>query len=182
MEHAHQINILEGIQLLVQAWKFDVKEHTISNCFAHCKIRTPEFGAPEITEEMLTDDDVMTALAEQIKQLRYDDPMDVSNFLNYPAEQQITYTPTEDDIIQEVRGAYSATEDCEEIDDSEEIPKVTTSEAIRMMNKLTHFWLQQDGDQNENLMTISKMRDATMKIHSEAMVQQTLHSYFKSRE
>ena len=41
--------------------------------------------------------------------------------------------------------------------DSQEVPKISTSKAIGMLNLIETFWLQQEGNDNSFLRTIQKM-------------------------
>ena len=60
--------------------------------------------------------------------------MDIRNLLNYPAEQVVTYMTTEEEIFQELRGPAGLVD--EDDDDSMELPKITSKEAIKMMEKI----------------------------------------------
>ncbi|RKF76815.1 hypothetical protein GcC1_068023 [Golovinomyces cichoracearum] len=66
--------------------------------------------------------------------------MDIRNLLNYLAEQEVTYMPTEEEIVWELREPAGLAD--EDDDDSMELPKITSKEAIKMMEKIDFFWLQ----------------------------------------
>ncbi|KAL6550008.1 hypothetical protein OROMI_020496 [Orobanche minor] len=83
--------------------------------------------------------------------MKYKNPMDVNQLLDFPAEQEICYTPTEQDIIDTMmsRSNKNASEVDEEDDDSHEIPKIPVSSAIQMLQSIKIFLRQQDGDHKD---------------------------------
>jgi hypothetical protein len=83
----------------------DVKPEIIRNCFHHCQIRT-------------TDADVIKDLEEQVQELRYWNPMDIHNLIDYPAEREVAYVPTQEEIVQDL-SPNLVPEDEVEADDSQ---------------------------------------------------------------
>ena len=66
--------------------------------------------------------------------------MDIRVLLNYPAEEEVAYTPDEDDIIAEhLRSDHVGGNE----DDTEELPRVMSSQALDATQTLEYFWLQQ---------------------------------------
>jgi hypothetical protein len=96
-----KIDILCAIQMVVQAWTYEVKPETIFNCFRHCKIRSTEEPVVDVNEECPLDLKVIEDFESQIQQFHYHNPMDIRNLLNYPKEQVIAYTPDVDDVIED---------------------------------------------------------------------------------
>jgi hypothetical protein len=47
-----------------------------------------------VPEEPLIDPEVIKDLEEQVQELRYRNPMDIRNFIDYPAECKVAYVPT----------------------------------------------------------------------------------------
>lgn len=159
---AHQINILEGIGMLVEAWEKDVKHSIIANCFHYCKIKSTTLQV-DVTEDMLEDTDVMVKLKKQVHQLSYSSPMDINDLLNYPREDEVAYVPTELEIVEAI-GSHSeesegqkaaSSEDFE--DDSEELPKIKPNEVINMLSQCEGFFLQQNDTQEENIKKIREL-------------------------
>lgn len=175
---AEKISILEGIQLAVAAWQIDVKQQTIANCFLHCKIRASEFEVAEAGDDEIEDQEVLRELEDQVRRLHYENPMDIRNLLNYPAEQVVTYMTTEEEIVQELSGPAGLVD--EDDDESMELPKITSKEAIKMMEKIELFLLQQSSNQDGNLALLRKLKDAAADIHIKGKVQTTLDTYFRS--
>ena len=140
VEDPERIDVLQAIRMAVAAWNSDVKAETISNCFLHCKIRSVSLETPEITAQQLVDNEVIEDLQLQIRQLRYQNPMDIRVLLNYPAEEEVAYTPDEDDIIAEHLRSDQVEE---QEDDTEELPRVMSSQALDATQTLEYFWLQQ---------------------------------------
>ncbi len=94
-----KIDVLEAMHIAVAAWSMDVKPKTIRNCFRQCRIRTTDADVTLVPEEPLIDPEVIKDLEEQVQELRYRNPMDIRNLINYPAEREITYVPTQEEIV-----------------------------------------------------------------------------------
>ena len=103
METPSKINILNAIQLAVASWGLDVKPNTIKNCFAHCKICSCHLVDGEDTDlDVNLPAEVIEELCEQIWSLRYNNPMDINFLLNHPDEEQVSYVPTEEEILERI--------------------------------------------------------------------------------
>jgi hypothetical protein len=89
-----KIDVLEAMHIDVAAWSMDVKPETIRNCFRHCRIHTTDADVTPVPEELLIDPEVIKDLKEQVQELRYRNPMDIRNLINYPAEHEVAYVPT----------------------------------------------------------------------------------------
>jgi hypothetical protein len=87
------------MHIAVVAWSMDVKPETICNCFRHCRIRTTNADVTSVSEEPLIDPEVIKDLEEQVQELRYRNPMDIRNLIDYPAEREIAYVPTQEEIV-----------------------------------------------------------------------------------
>ncbi len=71
-----------------------MKPETIRNCFRHCRIRTTDADVTLVPKEPLIDPEVIKDLEEQVQELRYQNPMDIRNLIDYPAEREVVYVPT----------------------------------------------------------------------------------------
>jgi hypothetical protein len=80
----------------------DVKPEIIRNCFHHCRIRTTDADVTPVPEEPLIDPKVIKDLEEQVQELRYWNPMDIHNLIDYPAEREVAYVPTQEEIVQDL--------------------------------------------------------------------------------
>jgi len=87
------------MHIVVAAWSTDVKPETICNCFRHYPIRTTDADVTPIPEEPLIDPEVIKDLEGQVQELRYQNPMDIRNLIDYPAEREVTYVPTQEEIV-----------------------------------------------------------------------------------
>ncbi|KAI0999363.1 hypothetical protein K3495_g8832 [Podosphaera aphanis] len=178
IEGAEKISILEGIQFAAAAWQVAVKQQTIANCYLHCKNKASEFEVAEEGDDEIGDQELLRELEDQVRRLHYENPMDIRNLLNYPASQAVAYTLTEEEIVQELREPADLADDDD--DDSMELPKITAKEAIKMMEKLELFWLQQSNNQEGNLALLLKLKDAAANIHIMDEVQTTPDMYFRT--
>ncbi len=97
-----KINVLEAMHIVVAAWSMDVKPETIRNSFRHCQIRTTDADVTPVPEEPLIDPEVIKDLEEQVQKLRYRNPMDIHNLIDYPTERKVAYVPTQEEIVQDL--------------------------------------------------------------------------------
>ncbi|KAI1001688.1 hypothetical protein K3495_g6511 [Podosphaera aphanis] len=179
VEYPEKINVLEGIELVVDAWSNGDKEETIARCFQHFRIRsTPEQPDSWILSEVEPDPEIMEELRIQIQQLAYANPMDIRNLLNYPEEQIITWMPSEEEIVEQISRDEREESNADEEDDSEEIPKVKHQDAIEMFESLKAFFQQQNSNQNMELDMVRILKDAATKLQKQGLVQSTLDHYF----
>ena len=100
VDQAEKIDVLQAIRLAIPVWATDVKSATIQNCYKHCQIRTTEGpGQATPTEKDLIDKDVIDELESQITRLGYKNPMDIWSLLTYWDEDNVSYIPMLDEII-----------------------------------------------------------------------------------
>ena len=83
----------------------------------------------------------MSELEHQIQSFHYSNPMDVNHLLNHPAEEEVCYSPTEEDTINDITRKNN---DCvieidDDDDDSHEVPKISISKAVEMLNLIETF-------------------------------------------
>jgi hypothetical protein len=96
--NSKKINLLDGIQNAIAAWKQDVQSTTIKNCFQHCQLRLDATATQEIEPPA----ELVVELEEQIRQFHYRNPMEIRNLLNYPNEETVDSVPTDDDITEAI--------------------------------------------------------------------------------
>jgi hypothetical protein len=107
----------------------DVKPEIICNCFRHCRIRTIDANVTPVPEEPLIDPKVLKDLEEQVQELQYRNPMDIRNLIDYLAEFEVAYVPTQEEIVQDL-STNPVLEDEMEADDSQESIPVKATEAL----------------------------------------------------
>jgi hypothetical protein len=117
------------MHITVVAWSMDVKPETIRNCFRHCRIRTIDADVTPVPEKPFIDPEVIKDLEEQVQELRYRNPMDICNLINYPAEREVAYVLTQEEIVQDL-STNPVPEDEVEADDSQESIPVKAIEAL----------------------------------------------------
>jgi hypothetical protein len=114
-----QIDVLKAMHIIVVAWSMDVKPETICNYFRHCRIRTTDADVTPVLEEPLIDPEVIKDLEKQVQELQYRNLMDIRNFIDYPAEREVAYVPTQEEIVHDL-STNLVLEDEVEADDSQE--------------------------------------------------------------
>ena len=92
-----KINFLEAIHMAHAACTRNVQPECIRNCFTHCKLRTSDMDSAananvEVPQAVVAD------LQGKVQQL-YRNMMSIDFLLNNPDEEQVSYTPTEAQII-----------------------------------------------------------------------------------
>jgi hypothetical protein len=117
------------MHIAVAAWNMDVKPKIIRNCFRHCRIRTTNADVTSVPEELLIDLEVIKDLEEQVQELRYRNPMDIRNLIDYPAEREVAYVPTQEEIVQDL-STNPVLEDEVEADNSQESIPVKATKAL----------------------------------------------------
>lgn len=175
-----KISVLDTICMAVAVWSLDVKQETIKNCFLHWQIRST--GTEEALGQTVADTvgaDLLQELDDQIRRLRYSNPMKIENLLNYPGEEEVAFEPTEEDIIESLKQVESSNSDAD--DNSIELPRVSTTDALESLKTLEAFWLQQEGNNADFLRTIQKMKDSVQSIKTNRMIQMPISHFFERR-
>jgi hypothetical protein len=130
-----KIDVLEAMHIVVAAWSMDVKLKTIRNYFRHCQIRTTDADVTPVPNEPLIDPEVIKDLEEQVQELRYRNPMDIHNLIDYPVEREVAYVPTQEEIVQDL-STNLVPKDEVEADDSQESILVKATEALQCASLL----------------------------------------------
>ncbi|KAH8931298.1 hypothetical protein BDL97_19G013100 [Sphagnum fallax] len=141
----------------------DVKPETIRNCFRHCRIRTTDANVTLVSEEPLIDPEVIKDLKEQVQELRYRNPMDIRNLIDYPAEHEVAYVPTQEEIVQDLSTNPVPKDEVEADDSQESIPQ---------------FWMQQNIVDHEMLAAIQTIIEEINIMRSSKLVQKPISKYF----
>jgi len=71
---------------------------------------------------------LLSELEQQIQSFRYRNPMNVNHLLNHPVKEKACYTPTEDNIINDItrQNNDGVIEIDDDDDDSYEVSKIST--------------------------------------------------------
>jgi len=164
-----KIDVLEAMHINVATWSMDVKPKTIHNCFRHCRILTTDVDVTPVSEEPLIDLEVIKDLEEQVQELRYWNPMDIRNLINYPVEREVAYVPTQKEIVQDL-STNPVPENEVEADDSQESIPMKANEALQCASLLQQFWMQQDIVNHEMLVGIQTVKDKINIMRSSKLV------------
>ncbi len=130
-----KIDVLEAMHIAVVAWNMGVKLETIRNCFRHCQIRTTDADVTPVPEKPFIDPEVIKDLEEQVQEFRYQNPMDIRNLIDYPAEREVAYVLTQEEIVQDL-STNLVSEDEVEVDNTQKSIPVKTTEALQCASLL----------------------------------------------
>jgi hypothetical protein len=130
-----KIDVLEAMHIAVAVWNMDVKPETIRNCFRHCRIRTTDTDVTLVPEEPLIDPEVIKDFEDQVQELWYRNPMDICNLIDYHAEREVAYVPTQEEIVHDLSTNH-VPEDEVEADDSQESILVKATEVMQYASLL----------------------------------------------
>ena len=149
IEAPNKINVLDAIQLAVASWELDVERDIIKNCFSYCKIRSDHLvDGPATDLDVNPPAEVIEELRGQSCSLHYNNPMDINFLLNHPDKEQVSYVPTEEEILARIANPVPLAEDDDD-DDSFETQPVSVDDAAAILNQLHNFWLQQPNAGND---------------------------------
>jgi len=107
--------------------------------------------------------------------------MEIRNLFNYPDEETVASVPTDDDITEAIIEQFQPLPlpaDNDNDDDNQELPVVTSREALEMLSKLQLFWTQQKDSYPAFVDLIVKMNDTVRHLHQNSLKQKPITSYF----
>ena len=166
-----KMDILEAIQFIIKSWE-EITAESICNCWHHTKI------LPD-TNRMDTDDPMLDDLSEMINKLHLSDPMPVNEFLFIPEEDIVYDIPDDSQLIREIAETFKDVDETnvEEMDDSIEIPTVSASSALKSLENVRLFLLQQE-DTSEQIRLLNNLERFVNGRRSSQMRQTTINQYF----
>ncbi|CAB5332575.1 unnamed protein product [Rhizophagus irregularis] len=145
-----RMDILQAIRFIIQAWG-EINPEVVRNCWWHTKILPDDVNVDlrNVSKDIRQNENlVLDELADALRDLNLPYPMQAEEFLNLPEENIVYKVPEDDKIIEELVYLFKNTDkentDLEEIDDSDEIPVISTSTAIASLETVRMFLLQQE--------------------------------------
>jgi hypothetical protein len=176
------INVLQAICMAVDAWTHNVQPQTIKNCFLHCKIR--DIGAPEEQSPTATQEDsVIDELSKQLRQLGYSDPMTIDQLLDFPEEQDVAVSPTDNEIVAYVTNIAN---DYEDADDEEEMistpPTISVRDAMVMVSDMERLLLRYPVEYAASSNALQTLRKQFNAIAQKCIRQSNILDYFPVRD
>lgn len=171
-----KMNVLQAIQFITKSWD-EITAESIRNCWYHTKI-LPNANRMEIDITDGTIDD----LSELINKLHVSDPMQVDEFLFMPEENIVYDIPDDDQLIREIAEMFKKDVDegnVEEMDDSTEITIISASSALKSLENVRLFLLQQDNT-GEHIRLLNNLERFVSGKKSSQMKQTTINQYFNN--
>lgn len=139
MNSLKTINVLQAIRWAIKAWKEDVNNQTINNCWMKSRILSPKYGfiirLKAENQKWKHDheyDQIVCQIKDQIRDLtrqqRINNAIIIDQFLNLISE---IVTDDDDNLINVIVDAYSKEEKAYELNEKDIIErKISTNEAI----------------------------------------------------
>jgi len=165
-----KMNVLQAIQFITKSWD-EITAESIRNCWHHTKI----FPNIDITDGTMIDD-----LSELINKLDVSDPMQVDEFLFMPEENIVYDIPDDDQLIREIAEMFKKDineGNVKEMDDSTEITIISASSALKSLENVRLFLLQQDNT-GEHIRLLNNLERFVSGKKSSQMKQTTINQYF----
>ncbi|OAE21813.1 hypothetical protein AXG93_2550s1520 [Marchantia polymorpha subsp. ruderalis] len=117
--------------------KYSLMNTALTSGFSHTRIKSI------CQKQLLINLEVIKELKEQVQELRYLNPIDIRNLIDYTTERKVVDGPTHGEIVQDL-STILVLEDEVEADDSQEYIPVKTTEAVQCASLLQQFWMKQD--------------------------------------
>ncbi|EXX77230.1 hypothetical protein RirG_025680 [Rhizophagus irregularis DAOM 197198w] len=144
------MDILQTIRFIIQAWG-EINPEVVRNCWWHTKILPDDVNVNlrNVSEDIRQNENlVLDELADALRDLNLSYLMQAEEFLYLPEENIVYKVPEDNKIIEELVYLFKNTDkenmDLEEIDNSDEIPIISTSTAIASLETVRMFLLQQE--------------------------------------
>ena len=173
------VTLLKAIQWIRASWA-NVTDTTVQRCwYKSTVIKKPK--------EAVTDDNLAQEQAEQIelqaqvKALPDIEPLSIAEFIE-PVSERIN---NEDgDIFESVVYQYAANLEGQESEESdgEELPKVSTIEALKYLEGVRLWQLQQEDTLNQDLQAVDRIERGMRLKKVNSMVQPSITSFFQRRD
>ncbi|CAB5391345.1 unnamed protein product [Rhizophagus irregularis] len=173
-----KMSVLQAIQYIIQGWN-DVTTETISNCWNHTKIlsntdylddiEADNIGAENHieTDDTEADDLVLNEISRMLEIINLPNSMGAKEFLNIPEENIVYEVP--EDITEFIEIFKKQSEentndlnDLDEIDDSTEVVTVGTNVALKSLNTVHTYLLQQENS-NEQIKLVNTIEKFVKK-------------------
>lgn len=180
------MSVLQAIQYIIQGWN-EVTAETINNCWNHTKIlpntdclddiEADDIEADNIEAENDTeaDDLILDEISRMLEIINLPNSMGAKEFLSIPEEDIVYEVP--DDITDFIeifkKQSEENTNDLDEMDDSTEVITISTNVALKSLNTVHTFLLQQENS-NEHI----KLVNTIEKFVRKKQTQTTINQYF----
>jgi hypothetical protein len=176
-----RMDVLQAIRFIIQAWD-EVNVDTIRNCWCHTKILPTHINADTNMRNVLEDENlVLNDLADAFQALNFSHQMQLEEFLNISEEDVVYEIPEDDRIIEELvylfKNADEENLDSEEMDDSREIPVISTNTAVASLETVHMYLLQQDNAE-EYVKLVGKIEKFFKAKKTSSMRQTNINTYF----
>jgi hypothetical protein len=165
------MTVYHTIRWCIRAWRYDVTNATIYNCFRKSTIIEPSIqNLPQPPEPDLL------PLYQQAQQAgRIQDAMNLSNFLNPTDENEFIEAVTLEEIMQQhLQSDQDEAALLEDVEPSESIRIPTNDEALIALQTLFQFQEHQEETKAEDIRYLEKLEKAIQRLKLDSQQQTTL--------
>ena len=178
-----KMDVLQAIRYVVKSWE-EITPETIHNCWKHTKILpdTMNIESSNLSSNMPTSSE----LTQMLTTLNLSNQMPIEEFLNIP-EEEIIYEVLDDKIIEELVEVYKKqpeaptdNNDNEEEDDSTEPEIINANEALKSL-EIVHAFLLQQENSKEQLKQVNALERYINFKKTNSMKQTTINQFFSQQ-
>jgi len=170
-----KMDVLQAIYYIIRAWK-ETSAETISNSWKHTKILPINTNSLNNTQR--TSDPVINDLVEIIDALHLPTVMEVEEFLTLPDENIVYEIPENDQAFANLFRIENLTKENESSDDdSVEIPIIAASTALKNLDSIKMFLLQQENT-SKQLKLLGRLESFIEKKKIDQLQQSSIDNYF----
>jgi len=172
-----KMDVLQAIRYIIKSWN-EVTCETIYNCWNHTKI-LPDRTNVNLTN--LSDNIDNSMLSQSVATLNLSNVMSIEEYLNNPEERTIYEIPEDDKIVEMVVEMYKQKTEVEggdddDNDDSVEQALISSSEALKSLETVHTFLLQQE-NASEQIKIVSSLEKYINLKKMNTMKQTTLDRF-----
>jgi transposase len=172
-----KMDVLQAIKFIIKSWK-EVSSQTIYNCWNHTKILPDRINLTNPSDDI--NDPTTNQLSQAVAALNLNDTIPIQEYLNNPEEETVYEVPDDNNIIEALVEMYKQQpevyiDDFDE-DDSAEQVLVSSSEALKGLEIVRTFLLQQENSSQQIKLVNSLDRYISLKTIN-TMRQTTIESY-----
>lgn len=150
-----KMNVLQALEYITKAWE-EITANTIQHCWCHTKIIPIGMDADlrNLSDNTRAiEDSISDELCKALGKLGLSDSMEVDEFLSIAEESVVYEVPDDNQIINELvemfRIGGESSSNLEDMDDSTETTIISASDALKSLEIVQTFLIQQENTKEQ---------------------------------